>query len=390
VRRLGRGLALLFVSATSFAQPRVEPLTPRLSPAPAVSVALPSYSAALMAPSLAAPAPLLALAPSVVAAPALSAVPAAPALMAAAVPAAAAAPADGPKRLTSGALPSVSKAAAPNDDAELPSRSLNVFWDGLGTPASVDEPLFALPSAVVPEAAGSASAKPASAAPWLALEDRRFAAALDAAVKLARGTRAGRKAFAAAEQALDGASLPVDVLDLGRNWGEFDYLDGRLRLDRKLFAPGREADLAGTIAHELMHVSQHAQGLPSNALELEIEAHLLDLALMEELGLTPPPNTFALQAREALAKSPKAFIELIQAAVPGSPFLGESSFEDIVEQLEEDLAGLSRKKNARAVKLAAVVAQDLKTLRSKKGRAAYKEFSKRVLTELARRSAAAR
>ena len=386
-----RSLALLFVSATSFAQMRIEPVIPRLSPAPVISVAVPSYSAALMAQSLSAPAPLLAPALSVAAAPVLSAIPAAPALAAAAAPVAAA-PADGPKRPSSDALSSISQAAAPDDDAELPSRSLNVFWDGLGaTAAQVDEPLFALPSAAVaPEAAGSASAKPASAAPWLALEDRKFAASLEAAVKLARGTRAGRKAFAAAEQALDGASLPVDVLDLGRNWGEFDYLDGRLRLDRKLFAPGREADLAGTISHELMHVAQHAQGLLSNALELEIEAHLLDLALMDELGLNPPPHTFARQAQEALAKSPKAFIELIQAAVPGSPFLGESSFDDIVEQLEQDLDGLSRKKNARALKLAAVVAQDLKTLSSKKGRAAYREFSKRVLAELTRRSAAAR
>src|SRR6185312_9630696 len=207
---------------------------------------------------------------------------------------------------------------------------------------------------------------------------------------LARSTRAGRKAFAAAEQALDGAQLPADVPDLGRNWGELDYLDGRLRLDKKLFAPGRDADLAGTLAHELMHVAQHAHGLPSNALELEIEAHLLDLAMMDELGLKTPPHTFARQAQEALAKSPKAFIELLKLAVPDSPFLGEQSLEEIVAQLEQELAGLSRKKKERSVKLAAVVAQDIKSLRSKKGRTAYQEFSKRVLAELTRRSAASR
>jgi hypothetical protein len=384
ISKLSKGLTLFLLCGSAFAQMKVEPLIPRLSPAPAAVLALPSSPLALIAPSLAAPAPLFA--PALSAPPALAALPAAP------IAAAAAAPADGPARPASDRLSAVAKAAAPNDDAELPALSLNIFWDGLGSASQDDEALFALPSASVlaPEAAGGQSAKPASAAPWLTLEDRRFAAALDAAVRLARSTRAGRKAFAAAEQALDGAALPVSVLDLGRNWGEFDYLDGRLRLDRKLFAPGREADLAGTIAHELMHVSQHAQGLLSNALELEIEAHLLDLALMDELGLKTPPHTFARQAQEALAKSPKAFIELIQAAVPGSPFLGDSSVEDIIEQLEEDLDGLSRKKNARAIKVAATVAQDLKTLQSKKGRAAYKEFSKRILAELARRSAAAR
>lgn len=375
------GLALL-LAVPAFAQIKVEPLIPRLSPAPVAVSAAPSLPAALLAPSLTAPAPLFAPALSAAAAPALAAVPA--------IPAAPAAAAEGPSIPARGELAAIGKAAAPGDKAELPSRSLNVFWDGLGA-AAEDEPPFSPPvSALAPEAAATASGRAAPAASWLALENNKYAAALDAAVRLARGTRSGRKAFAAAEQALDGASLPVDVLDLGRNWGEYDYLDGRLRLDQKLFAPGREADLAGTIAHELMHVSQHAQGLLSNALELEIEAHLLDLALLDELGLKTPPHTFARQAQEALAQSPKAFIALLKMAVPDSPFLGDQDFGEIVEQLEQDLDGLSRKRNARAVKLAAVVAQDIQSLRSKKGRAAYQEFSKRVLAELSRRSAAAR
>jgi hypothetical protein len=369
VRAYLRLAVLLLGARPAFAQIRVEAFAPRLSPAPALSITVPSFPSALNAPSLAAPAPLFAAAPSVLAAPAPSAIPATPLAVAAS-----GAAADGPARPGKDALSSIAKAAAPGDDEELPSRSLNNFWDGLSLPEQ-DEPLFALPpaSGVLPEAAGAAS-RGESAAPWLAL------------------TKAGRRAFAGAERVLDaaGATLPVDVLDLGRNYGEYDYLEGRLRLDRKLFAPGREAELAGTLAHELVHVAQHAQGLISNALELEIEAHLLDLELMDELGLEPPANTFARQAREALKKSPKAFIELMQAAVPGSPFLGESDFEDIAEQLEQDLDGLSRKKSARAAKLAASVANDLDLIRSKKGRAAYKEFSQRVLAELARRSAAAR
>jgi hypothetical protein len=385
---LRRLAVLLLVTNPAFAQLRVEPLTPRISAAPAVSLALPFFAAglSLSAPSLAAPAPLFAPAFSVAAAPAAAAIPAAAPAIAA--PAAAA---DGPIRSGKEDLSAASRAAVPKDDAELPARSLNSFWDGLSLPA-LDEPLFALPSAgagLLPQAAGSAS-RAASSAPWLALQDKKHAAALEAAVKLARSTRSGRKSFAAAEEALDGNPLPVDVLDLGRNYGEFDYIEGRLRLDRKLFNPGREAELAGTLAHELVHVAQHAQGLISNALELEIEAHLLDLALMDELGIAPPPHTFARQAQEALKKGPKAFIELIQAAVPGSPFLGDSDFEEIDEQLEQELDGLSRKKSERAAKLVGTIENDRNILRSKKGRAAYREFSKRVLAELDRRSASAR
>ena len=227
-----------------------------------------------------------------------------------------------------------------------------------------------------------------SAAPWLALKDRKFAAALDAAVTLARTTEAGRQALDAAEKALaaEGRTLSIDVKDLGRNWGEYDFLDGRMRLHRRLFEKGREAELAGTLAHELLHVAQHAAGLPSSALELEIEAHLQDLALMNELGLRTPPNTFARQAEEALKKGPAAFITLIQMAVPGSPFLGESSFADIVDQLEQDLDSALGRHGARAEKYAAAIERDLESLRSKKGRAAYKAFSLRVLAKLKRRA----
>jgi hypothetical protein len=367
ISKLSKGLTLLLLIARpAAAQVRLAPLTPRLSPAPAVSLSLPSFPSALGAPSLLTPAPLLASALPVLSAPAAAPVPA------------------------SGSLSAAGKAAAPRDGAALSGRSLNAFWDGLSAPARDDAAAFAPPSGLLPEAAGVGSR--ASALPWwLALEDRTHETALEAAVKLARSTRAGRRAFDAAQKALDaeGRALPVDVLDLGRNYGEYDYLDNRLRLDRKLFNPGREAELAGTLAHELVHVAQHAQGLLSNALELEIEAHLLDLALMDELGLTAPPRTFARQTAEALAESPEKFIELLQAAVPGSPLLGESDFDEIAEQLEADLAKQRRKKGGSAAKLAAVIELDLERMRSKAGRAAYRAFSKKVLAELARRSAAA-
>lgn len=265
-----------------------------------------------------------------------------------------------------------------------PARSSNRFWDGF--PAG----LFSEPAELAAESFDAASSDGETEAPWLALSDARYARALDAALALARTTDAGRRALDAAEKALAGRDpLPVDVRDLGRNWGEFDYLEGRLRLHKRLFEKGREAELAGTLAHELLHVAQHAAGLPSNALELEIEAHLLDMKLMEELGLEPPPHTFAMQAHEALKKGPADFIELIQAAVPGSPYLGESTPEEIIEELERELKAQRRKKSARAAALAAVIEQDLETLRSEKGLANYRAFSKRVRAELTRRAKAA-
>lgn len=384
---------LLLAALAAFALPagaqvRVAPITAPFSAAPA---AMPLSSLNLTVPALSAPS----LAPALTAVPLLAppsapssrnAPSAAPALTRAAAasvpdprgavsPAAltsfwdAAAPSDGPAPVRAGA-----------DSDDGPATALNAFWSGF--PYEVEDSASSL---------SAADADAGTAAPFLVLRDRERAAALDRAVELARTTAAGRRALDAAEKALAaaGRTLPVQVKDLGRNWGEYDYLNDRLRLHARLFEKGHEAELAGTLAHELTHVAQHAAGLPSNALELEIEAHLLDLELMEELGLQPRPHTFAAQISDALKKSPKAFLEVLQMAVPGSPFLGESTPAAIIEQLEEDLESAEMIKGPRGEKLAAVIFQDLKTLRSKKGRAAYRAFSERVLAELARRSAAA-
>jgi hypothetical protein len=384
----------LLLAMPAWTQVRIEPLTPRLSPAPVVSVSAFSLPTIAASPSLAVSAP----APTILAAPAAAPIPlaaaaAAPVAVPAAAPVAAAA-ADGPARSARDELSSAGKAAVPNEAGAYSLRSINSFWDGLGAAASeVDVPLVVAPPAGLRlEAAGASSDSSADLPAWLSLSDKKHAAALSAAVKLARSTRAGRRALDAAAKALEaeGRVMTVDVKDLGRNYGEYDFLTDRLRLDKKMFLPGREVELAGTLAHELTHVVQHATGLfPSNALELEIEAHLLDLELMDELGVKPPANTFARQAQEALAKSPAAFIELMQAAVPGSPFLGESSFADMADQLEQDRDDMARKKSARARQLVDVIDNDLRLIRSKRGRAAYRAFSERVLAELSRRSAAA-
>ncbi|MCR4296969.1 MAG: hypothetical protein NUW21_15670 [Elusimicrobia bacterium] len=271
------------------------------------------------------------------------------------------------------------------------ARSLNNFWDGLG----LSLPDFDEPSSAVPLA--GVSVEPLEAgrlAPWLETGDAKTAAALDRAVALARATRAGRRALDEAERVLaeQGRSLPVRVLALGRNYGEYDYVAKDMRLHKDLFLKGREADLAGTLVHELTHVAQHALGIPSNALEMELEAHLRDLDMLRELGLEPPPHTFARQAFDALAESPAKFIAMIQAAVPGTVFLGDSSFDDIDEQLEEDLETHSERAHRSKVSagLIGAIERDLDRLRTPEGRASYRAFSRRVLALVKRRSAEAR
>lgn len=287
-------------------------------------------------------------------------------------------------------MPAAAVAAA-TPSSPYAARSLNSFWDGL--PLSL--PAFDDPSAALPLA--GVSVEPLGSgrlAPWLETSDPKTAAALDRAVALARATRAGRRALDEAQRVLSeqGLTLPVRVLSLGRNYGEYDYVAKDMRLHKDLFLKGREADLAGTLVHELTHVAQHALGIPSNALEMELEAHLRDLDMLKELGLEPPANTFARQAFDALAQGPAQFVEMIRRAVPGTVFLGDSSFEDIDEQLEEDLDTHSRRARRSKVSagLVGAIERDLDLLRTPEGRASYRAFSRRVLALVRRRSAESR
>lgn len=293
------------------------------------------------------------------------------------------------------AAPAIAPSLGPAPAAltpNLPAPSLNLFWDGVASAPLLVEPAPLAP--VSPLAAGiddgPLSVEPS--APWLRLEDPRHQAALERALDVARATRAGRLALETAEKVLaaQGRDLPVLVESLGRNYGEYDYVEKNMRLHSALFKRGRETDLAGTIVHELTHVAQHAEGIPSNALEMEIEAHLQDLDMLAELGQEPPPNTFARQLWEALREGPRPFVELLQAAVPGTVYLGDMKMDDVLEQLEQDLDDQQGKKSKSAAGLAEVIERDLDLLRSPEGQASYKAFSRRVRALLKRRAAEAK
>lgn len=263
------------------------------------------------------------------------------------------------------ALPLPSVPYAPDFLAPAPAGPLSVDYDGSGERG--DEPV---------------SASELSA--WLDIGDARSAEALDQAAELAGQTKVGRRILWEAAQLLEGARLPVDVLDLGRNHGEYDYLEKRLRLHRKLLRPENRAQLAATLIHELRHVLQHAEGVPAEALEMEIEAHLDDLAFMRELGVEPPPKTFARQSAEALKKGAEEFVSLLEAALGERPRLASMTYAKIEEDLLLQLKQAKRGKSERKKKLVAAIERDLELIRSPEGRAAYRAFSKRVEARLRR------
>lgn len=263
------------------------------------------------------------------------------------------------------ALPLPPVPYAPDFVAPAPAGPLSVDFDGSAERS--DEPVSA-----------------SELSSWLDIGDARSAEALEQAADLANQTKVGRRILWEAAKLLRDSRLPVDVLDLGRNHGEYDYLEKRLRLHRKLMKPENRAQLAATLIHELRHVLQHAEGVPAEALEMEIEAHLDDLAFMRELGVQPPPKTFARQSAEALKKGAEEFVTLLEAALGERPRLASMTWEKIEAELLAQLKLAKRGKSERKKKLVAAIERDLELVRSPEGRAAYRAFSKRVEARLRR------
>ncbi|MBI5203047.1 MAG: hypothetical protein HY925_15755 [Elusimicrobia bacterium] len=108
--------------------------------------------------------------------------------------------------------------------------------------------------------------------------DREF---LARAVEAARASPTAASILDRVEALAERRGRPVQVRirDLGNNWGEYDYIEDRLDIHSRF----REepALAAPTLAHELLHILQHEEDVPADALELELEAHILTLRIME-------------------------------------------------------------------------------------------------------------
>lgn len=220
-----------------------------------------------------------------------------------------------------------------------------------------------------------AGRKDSAEAPFVVVRRAVDAALLDAAMAQARKSATGRRVLKQAEAALGGRPVPLQVRDLGGNLGEYDYMAGVLRLDRALLASDLK-QAAATLIHEIVHVLQHQEGVPAEALELELEAHIVSMAVSRELGIAL--NSFEAAAAKALAKGPRAYADWMAGQLPGKVRLLDSDLRRAREQLADEVDDLENAARVSAKRLS-WARRDLSLLKSRKGRDAYQAFADRVL-----------
>ncbi|MBI5596369.1 MAG: hypothetical protein HY928_09810 [Elusimicrobia bacterium] len=347
-----------------------------LSPLPGtagpVSLApvLPGVLAPLAVPAVA-PAPAPAFAPRLPAAFFPGAPALAPVLPAVAIPALAAQGVPAPK-------------AAPAAFEVLAQASQQLAAPKGSAPQAVLSELFEGSSAL----AASVDAPQAS---FLAPAGRADAPRLAAVVAEARRSKTGRRVLKKAERLLAKKPLRVEVHDLKGDYGAYDYWEDVLILDRSHLADTGMS--AATLVHELLHVLQHQMDVPAEALEMELEAHLVTFDVMRELGVPVPKGGFSEAALAALHKGPKAYADWMAGQLPGKTRLAHSSLAEVrslleyeVEELADEADSAPESRRKKALLRLAWAQRDLALVRSKKGAASYRAFTKRVLALIARRS----
>lgn len=160
-----------------------------------------------------------------------------------------------------------------------------------------------------------------------------------------RASRTGRRVLGDLEALARGRGRPVivDVAKISNN-AEVRYDSGLLVMDRN--HRRKDPALAAPImAHELQHVLQKAQGLPVDALELEIESYTVEARVWDELGLVPAPRSFARMAKTRLQRDPDAFFAWLGEQYSKNRILHGGTMESYVTWLE-----LQREKSRKKLK----------------------------------------
>jgi hypothetical protein len=314
--------------------------------AASVAAATPAAAAVVRAP--------LAVLPAVPAAflPPLAMSPVAPALFS---PAAASAP-----ELAAPPVPAALAAAAPSA-APAPVAAAPALAAPAARAAASEEPAAPAPAGKFPslEAAsvGAARLFDAMAAeraagtvvPGLHATSPEDTAWLSAAAGALARTRTGRRVLKdIADLAARRGHPTILVVKAISNNGEFRYDSDLLVMDKNhLRLPPEQS--APILAHELQHVLQRAQGIPVDALEMEIESYTVENRVWSELGVSAKRDSFALAVRRRLLNRPDKFFKWINEQYEHNRLLHGTTMDSYVEWLKEQREKILRRRE-KAVK----------------------------------------
>jgi hypothetical protein len=226
---------------------------------------------------------------------------------------------------------------AAGEDADGGKTLSDRVFDAAPMPAASGEVVFADVPAPPAAAAEDHLVRVKGLAPFLSVADAADRAWMTGVLEKAMSTRTGRRVLrrTAGVASRRGQPIPVQVEALKGEYGSFVYDWDVLQLAASL--KGVDSDQAAPIlVHELLHFCQRDIGLPVDALEMELEAHIVTLQVFRELGIKPGRSTFSAGFQRALLKGgpPGAVEWLAESYDKNIGILNGRSMKDYVAELQ--------------------------------------------------------
>ena len=181
------------------------------------------------------------------------------------------------------------------------------------------------------------------------------AAALAAVLQAAQASPTAVKILAQVAQAAQDRGRPVvvEVVKM-KEAGTYNLDWGVLSLRRADLRDEPRSNVS-TLIHELQHMLQVAQrALPSDLLETELEAYVVDFRVGKELGESPAPGSYDAKAHDAFRAGLEPFMGYLREQYPEDAQMHktrsrayEGRLRRVLEHSESELLRLSHEKAER-------------------------------------------
>lgn len=192
---------------------------------------------------------------------------------------------------------------------------------------------------------------------YLSVANPADAASLAAVVQAAHASPTALKVLAQAAHAaeLRGRPVVVEFVKMPEA-GTYNLDWGVLSLRRADMRDEPRANVS-TVIHELQHMLQAARRtLPSDLLETELEAYVVDFKVGRELGENPVPGSYDARAHDAFKAGLEPFMAFLRAEYPEDAQLHKTRSRAYYERLQKGLdaseAELKRLSQEKAERLA--------------------------------------
>lgn len=182
-----------------------------------------------------------------------------------------------------------------------------VLWASVVEGPAVPPAIPALPPVVV---------SPPLLPSYITVADPAHVAWVALALEGAQASPTAIRVLADVQEAVAAKGRPV-LVDVARvkNAGTYDFDWEVLTTNPRDGKKGTPQAVA-LLIHELQHFVQNERKLPSDLLELEVEAYTTDMRVARELGARPQRGTFDDRAKRQLRRGPEAFMRWLNKQYP--------------------------------------------------------------------------